>query len=166
MKLLDFFKSINQPSTMKLKKSTETKTQKVQFEAKFIAQDLTLDTVFIQLIVDKMVKENPLKNFYTGKIDSDFGPLSKRVYKYDAVITVNVNLLVDSRDQYFAYIEGINLGKIPLSISKEFSKYYETYLLTACAYATGGYYKEYSTKEDKVIEAFNPYGLELHVQFS
>lgn len=166
MKLFDFFKSNTQPSQTKLKKSTEIKSQKIQYETKLAAQDITQDITVIQSIVDKMVKEDPFKNFYTGKTDSDFGPLSKRVYKYDAITTVNVNLLVDSTDQYSVSVEGIKLGKISESISEEIAKYYGNYLLTAYAYVTGGYYKEYSREKDKVIENFDPYGLDLYIQLS
>lgn len=166
MKLFDFFMSNKQPSQTKLKKCTESKPQEIQYETKLIAQDLTQDKTVIQSIVDKMVKEDPFKNFYTGKTDSDFGPLSKRVYKYEAITTVNVNILVDSSNQYVASIEGINLGKVPELISNELSSYYESYLLTAYAYVTGGYYKEYSQEKGKVIERFDPYGLDLYIQFS
>lgn len=169
MRVLNFFnlfKSKKQPETTQLKKCTETKSQKIQYETKFTATDLTQDKVLIKSIVDKMVKEDPFKNFYTGKVDADFSPLSKRVYKYDAITTVNVNLLVDSKNHYNITVEGIELGSVPQSISKEFTHYYETYLLTAYAYATGGYYKEYSSETQKVIEGFDPYGLDLYVQFT
>lgn len=166
MKICTFFKSKKQPAITKLKKCTETKSQTIQYETKFTANDLTQDRHLMESIINKMVKEDPFKNFYTGKVDADFGPLSKRVYKYDAITTVNVNLLVDSDNHYIINVEGIELGKVPELISKEFAHYYETYLLTAYAYVTGGYYKEYSSESHEVIEGFEPYGLDLYVQFT
>ncbi|MFC6464232.1 hypothetical protein ACFP65_04320 [Marinilactibacillus sp. GCM10026970] len=167
MKLFDIFKSKSKTptSSCRTEKTQENKCQKIQFETKISAKKITSSQEVIEMIVAKMVKEDPFKNFYTGKKNSDFTPLSKRVYKYDAITTINVNLVPQS-ETFTVSVEGISIGTIPESISGKLSEYYDQFMLTAYAYVVGGYYKEYDTTKEKVVEAFEPYDIDIYVQFT
>ncbi|WP_225744782.1 hypothetical protein [Marinilactibacillus sp. Marseille-P9653] len=165
MKLFDIFKSKPSISSRRSEKTQDNKCQKIQYETKIPAKKITSSQEVIEMIVSKMVKEDPFKNFYTGKKDAYFTPMSKRVYKYDAITTVNVDL-VPQNDTFTVSLEGISIGTLPESISGKLSEYYDQFLLTAYAYVVGGYYKEYDTTEEKIIEVFEPYDIDIYVQFT
>ncbi|WP_208560290.1 hypothetical protein [Marinilactibacillus kalidii] len=167
MKLFDRFKTKSKKAVSPSKTDTpqEKKCLKIKFETKIPADHITSSQEVIQMIVDKMVKEDPFKNFYTGKTDADFTPLSKRVYKYDAITTVNVNL-VPQGETYAVSVEGISIGTLPSSISRKISEYYDDSMLTAYAYVTGGYYKEYDRVKEAVIEQEEPCGIDIYIQFT
>lgn len=167
MRLLNIFKSKSKASTSSCRpeKTQDNKCQKIQYETKIPAKKITSSQEVIEMIVSKMVKEDPFKNFYTGKKDADFTPMSKRVYKYDAITTVNVNL-VPQNETFTVSVEGISIGTLPESISGKLSGYYNQFMLTAYAYVVGGYYKEYDTTKEEVVEAFEPYGVDIYLQFT
>lgn len=165
MKFFNLFKSKKSYSNT-AKKKCDGKAKMIQYESKMTARSITKDSALIQSAIDRMIKEDPFKNYYTGKTDADFGPMSKRVYKYDAVTTVNVNLVSPDDHSCLLYVEGISLGEIPDSEKEKIDQYKENCLLTAYAYVTGGPYKEYSEAEQSVVELEDPYGLDIYIQFT
>ena len=167
MKLFNIFKSKPQTptSSRKSEKTQDIKCQKIQYETKIPAKKITSSQEVIEMIVSKMIKEDPFKNFYTGKKDAYFTPMSKRVYKCDAITTVNVNL-VPQNETFTVSVEGISIGTLPESMSGKLGEYYDKFMLTAYAYVVGGYYKEYDTTKEEVIEAFEPYDIDIYVQFT
>lgn len=134
--------------------------EKVPFERKLSAREVTTDARVIQAIVEKMVAEDPFQNFYRGKTDSQ---IVKRIYEYEEITTMNVDLAVEGREWRLS-IEGILLGTLPQNLVAEMSPYYGKLVLTTYAYVTGGRYKELS--EGAVREGREPYDLAIYFQYA
>lgn len=168
MGLFDFLKGKNkvgQSDTVK-KTDAETNVEEIKYETKLTAREITNDAEVVQRIVEKIVDEDPFKNFYNGKTEDDFGVSSYRTYKYDTITTINIDLTEKDKNSLSIYIEGIFLGSIPQQKSDEINQYRETYLLTSYVYVTGGPFKEYSQTEETVKSGSAPYGLDIFIQFT
>lgn len=138
----------------------------VQYKTKINGKNITDQSDLIKKIVMKMVEEDPFKNFYGGKTDEDFTPASKRMYKYAEISTMNVGLLEDKDTGLKILIEGIELGVLPEEIVTEMKPYYRKSTLTAYAFITGGFFKEYLTETQTVNESYIPYDLDIFLQYN
>lgn len=143
-----------------------TQTETIKYETKLTARDITNDAEILKKIVEKMVEEDPFKNFYSDKSEVDFSVSSTRTYKYDSITTVNVNVVDEDKNELSIYIEGLLLGTIPQQLSHEIKQYQEKYMLTAYVYITGGPFKEYSKNTETVEDGAAPFGLDIFIQFT
>lgn len=167
MGLFDFLKGNKKTDNQPKEKSAEdNQSQPIKYETKITAREVTADKATVENIVEKIIEEDPFKNFYDGKTDSDFSPFTDRLYKYQSVTTVNVDLVSEESNQLKIYIEGILLGTLPDDKVREINRYRGKDLLTAFVYVTGGPFKEYDKKSEAVKEGSAPYGLDIYIQFS
>lgn len=168
MGLFDFLKGKNKVghSNSIKEKDAETNVEEIKYETMLTAREITNNAEVIQKIVEKMVDEDPFKNFYNGKAEQDFGVSSSRIYKYDTITTINIDLTEEDKNSLSIYIEGIFLGNIPQQKSDEINRYREKHLLTSYVYVTGGPFKEYSQADETVKNGSAPYGLDISIQFT
>jgi len=169
MGLFDFFKKDKQdtPSAdQSVQNDNEQQEETIKYKTKLTAREITTNPKTIQEIVDKMVTEDPFKNYYDGKTDAHFGPSSNRAYEYEVITTMNVDLVAEGKNNLQIYIEGTLLGDIPQKKAREINQYREKDILTAYVFVTGGRYKEYSEETNDVQEGTAPYGLDIFIQFT
>ncbi len=167
MGLFDFFKSkTNESEPKETQKTQSNEVQTVKHELHLTDKDLHADEETVDRIVEKMIEEDPFKNFYSGKTKEDFTPLSKQVYKYETVTTVNVDLITRDKGKVLVKIENITLGFLPEETARTVQSYQDKYLLTAFVYVTGGPYMMYDTKAEEAIEDDIPFGLDIYIQFN
>ena len=167
MGLFDFFKSKkNTPDTSEQNKSQDNDQHSVKHEIQFTEKDLKADEETVDRIVEKMVEEDPFKNFYGGKTKTDMTPLSKQTYKYENITTVNVDFVNKDKGKTLVKIEEITLGFLPEETALTLQSYQEKYLLTGFVYVTGGPYMAYDSNKEEVIEDDVPFGLDIFVQFT
>lgn len=167
MGLFDFFKGKQKEESRTEPVNTEESDQvAVQYETKLTAHELKADNASIQQVVEKMIEEDPFKNYYNGKTLEDMTPLAKRIYKYESITTVNVDFNSKEKDRILVAVEGTPIGFVPEEKAKTLQDYQSRYLLTAFVYVTGGPYIEYSKEQDKPVEEEAPVGLDIFVQFT
>ncbi|MCC5894195.1 MAG: hypothetical protein JJU16_01905 [Alkalibacterium sp.] len=167
MGLFDFFKGKQKEESHSDPVSTTDSDQiKIQYETKFTAHELKADDATIKKVVDKMVEEDPFKHYYNGKTLEDMTPLTKRLYKYESITTVNVDFHTKEKDRILVVVEGTPIGFVPEEQAKTIQDYQSRFLLTAFVYVTGGPYIEYSQDENKPVEGESPAGLDIFVQFT
>lgn len=163
MGLFDFLKGKKKETNSLPEAADSVKEEgKVQFERKLSAREVTTDARVIQAVVEKMVAEDPFQNFYRGKSDDQ---IVKRVYEYEEITTMNVDLAAESKEWQLS-IEGISLGVLPPNIVEELSPYQGKYILTAYAFVTGGRYKEYREEAGAVQEGMSPYNVDIYLQYA
>lgn len=169
MGLLDFLfgKKEDQKQTRSIEeKEASNEPQKIKYETRWLAQDITKDRTVIEAIAQKMIEEDPFKTEYEGKESiMDFKRVGDKVNKYNEVTTVNIDVRSDN-GSHKLIIEGIELGEIPEDKFQEVQPYYKKDDLTAYAYVTGGPYKQYNKEKDQVEESNVPYGLDIYLQFT
>lgn len=167
MGLFDFFKSKKDtPDTSDQNNSQDNDQHIVRHEMQLTEKDLKADEETVDRIVEKMVEEDPFKNFYAGKTKEDMTPLSKQVYKYENITTVNVDFVNKDKGKTLIKIEGISLGFLPEDTALSLQSYQEKYLLTAFVYVTGGPYMAYDSNKEEVVEDEVPFGLDIFIQFT
>jgi hypothetical protein len=167
MGLFDFFKGKNKPTSSSEPVSNEETDQiTVKYEAKVTAHELKADEATINAVVAKMVEEDPFKNYYSGKTLEDMTALSKRVYKYESITTVNVDFDVKEKDRILVVVEGTPIGFVPEEKAKAIQDYQTKHLLTAFVYVTGGPYLEYDREAEQAVEGESPLGLDIFAQFT
>lgn len=167
MGLFDFFKSKQADSTDKEPGKTEDTNQHVlKHEMQLTDKDLKADEEAVDRIVEKMVEEDPFKNFYSGMTKEDFTPLSRQTFKYADITTVNVDFINKDKGKTLVKVEGITLGFLPEETARTVQAHQEKYLLTAFVYVTGGPYMTYDPDKEAVTEDEVPFGLDLYIQFT
>ena len=167
MGLFDFFKRKNKPASSSEPVSNEETDQiTVKYEAKLTAHELKADESTINTVVAKMVEEDPFKNYYNGRTLEDMTALSKRVYKYESITTVNVDFNVKEKDRILVVVEGSPIGFVPEEKAKAIQEYQSKHLLTAFVYVTGGPYLEYDRETEQAVEGESPLGLDIFAQFT
>lgn len=167
MGLFDFLKNKTKnanPAVSNKAESTDDYT--LVHEMKLTDRDLMADEATVDRIVEKMVDEDPFKNFYSGKTKDDFTPLSQPAYKYETITTVNVDFITKGKGKIGVKVEDITLGFLPEDKAEIIQSYQEKYLLTAFVYVTGGTYMLFDPKSEEVIEDETPFGLDIYVQFT
>ena len=170
MRLFDFFKKGKNPgeSATKMTDSGQQTAEQdgiVVFELQLKATDLGIEQELIQRAVERMVEEDPFQNFYAGKEESDLKYIATKVYQYELITTMNVQLV--RKDQNVALVvEQQHLGNLPQTQSLAVQKYLDDYLLTGYAYIRGGKGKRYSPTTQTVQTDVEDYELEITLQFS
>ncbi|SFB98793.1 hypothetical protein SAMN04488102_102108 [Alkalibacterium subtropicum] len=167
MGLFDFFKSKKDtPDTSAQNNLQDNDQHTLKHEMQITDKDLKADEETVDRIVEKMVEEDPFKNFYSDKTKDDMTPLSKQTYKYENITTVNVDFVNKDKGKTLVKVEGITLGFLPEETALTLQSYQDKYLLTAFVYVTGGPYMAYDTSKETVIEDEVPFGLDIFVQFT
>lgn len=167
MGLFDFFKSNKRETVSNETRNNESNDEhSVKHELKFTDKDLHADEETVDRIVEKMVEEDPFKNFYSGKTKEDFTAASKQAFKYETITTVNVDFINKGKGKTIIKIEDITLGSLPEETAETLQSYQEKYLLTGFVYVTGGPYMTYDRDKEDVIEDEIPFGLDIYVQFT
>ncbi|GEK88535.1 hypothetical protein SAMN04488100_1192 [Alkalibacterium putridalgicola] len=167
MGLFDFFKSKKDTAdTSAQNKLQDNDQHTLKHEMQITEKDLKADEETVDRIVEKMVEEDPFKNFYSGKTKEDMTPLSKQTYKYENITTVNVDFVNKDKGKTLVKVEGISLGFLPEDTALTLQSYQDKYLLTAFVYVTGGPYMAYDPNTETVIEDEGPFGLDIFVQFT
>lgn len=171
MGLFDIFKRKTKETDSSSKNEQEKgknpfSDEPIKYETKLSGQKIANHPKNIKDIVDKMVKEDPFKNYYGGKDEKDMIIPSEKYYQYAEISTVNVGLIEDSESDMKILIEGIELGSIPSDEYAEIKQYHGKNVLTAYAFITGGQFKEYSAESQKVEEGFVSYDLDIFLQYN
>ncbi|PRY83635.1 hypothetical protein [Alkalibacterium olivapovliticus] len=167
MGLFDFFKGQKNEETHNDPVTNEKSDQiTIQYETKLTARELKADKTQITEIVDKMVEEDPFKHYYKGKTLEDMTPLAQRLYKYEAITTVNVDFHTKEKDRILVVVEGKPVGFIPEDKARTIQENQSRFLLTAFVYVTGGPYIEYDKEQDKPVAGESPLGLDIFIQFT
>lgn len=167
MGLFDFFKSKKDtPDTSAQNKLEDNDQHTLKHEMQITHRDLKADEETVDRIVEKMVEEDPFKNFYSGKTKEDLTPLSKQTFKYENITTVNVDFVNKETGKTLVKIENIALGFLPEKTARTLQSHQDKYLLTAFVYVTGGPYMAYDPNKEDVIEDEVPFGLDIFVQFT
>lgn len=171
MGLLDFLKKKNQtpkPSD-DIKESgidsTEDSEAVIHYETELNAREITSDPKLIRQVVEKMVAEDPFKNYYSAATAETF-PRSPRLYEYGNITTMNVDVAPDTHNNLQLSIEGTALGALPPEKAQEIEPYREKYVLTAYAFVTGGRYKEIAPDTHEIHEGTEPYDVNIFIQFT
>lgn len=138
----------------------------IQYKIKLYGKRMTDQPELIKKVVMKMVEEDPFKNFYGGKTDEDFTVASRRVYKYSEISTMNVGILGDDVSGFKVLVEGIELGTVSTKVAAEMKPYHRKSTLTAYAFVTGGFFKEYLAETQEVKEGYVPYDLDIFLQYN
>lgn len=167
MGLFDFFKGKQKEESQSKPVNTEESDQiKIQYETMLTAHELKADDARLRQVVDKMVEEDPFKNYYNGKSLEDMTPLTKRLYKYETITTVNVDFHIKEKDRILVVVENTPIGFLPEEKAKTIQDYQSRFLLTAFVYVTGGPYIEYDKETDSPVSGECPVGLDIFVQFT
>ena len=140
--------------------------ESIKYETQLSGKNIADHPKKIKDIVDEMVKEDPFKNYYSGKDEKDMIIPSKKYFQYAEISTVNVGLIEDGKSDIKILIEGIELGSIPSAAYTEIKQYNGKNVLTAYAFITGGQFKEYSAETQKVEEGFVSYDLDIFLQYN
>lgn len=168
MGLFDFFRQNKKEKTtseiVQPINIEETENSPIVFETKLTANDFNATSNLIESIVSKMVNEDPFQNFYKGMVDDDFIIGTKRVYRYEEITTMNVD--IDTRTKPILSIEGIQLGIVPEHIFSEMKKYESKHVLTTFVFVTGGPYKEFSNETNQIVSGETPYNLDVYIQYN
>lgn len=159
------------------KKSTDSSERKedaalgeqdptVQYETRLTAHELKADKDRIRMIVEKMVDEDPFKNYYGGLSPKDMTPLTRRTFKYAEITTMNVAFQPDGSDGLLVEVEGLPLGHLTGDKAEAVKTYSKQYVPTGFVYVTGGPCIEYSQEEEGGVEMHTPLGLDIFIHFS
>lgn len=173
MGLFDFLKKDKkEQESVVEKKQTQVTNQaasdeeaEVVYELRLKASSMGVEQEAIQRAVKMMVAEDPFKNFYNGKDESDFLYIPRKIYKYEAITTMNIQLVPEKQDLWLV-VENQKLGKLSTVDKQKIENYVGQYLLTGYAYIQGGEGKHYSPDIKEVLTDIEDYDLELTLQFS
>jgi uncharacterized protein with von Willebrand factor type A (vWA) domain len=149
----------------KTESQSDDQQREVKYETKITSQQITKDQDKVRDIALKIIEEDPFKKEYDGKTDEDFTPFTNRIYQYQAITTVNVDVRRDYQ-KWLISIEGEVLGSLPETQRLEIEPHLEKDMLTAYVYVTGGPYKEYDKEIDGVRTGEVPFGLDIYLQFT
>lgn len=166
MGLFDFFKGKKKQAQPAASAPKTEGPASIKYKTKFTARGMKADPETIKAIVDKMVEEDPFKNFYNGKTAEDFTPLTRVEYKLTDITTLNIDFVHKEKGRVIVYIEGIALGFLKEEEALTIQEYQEKHLLTAYVYVTGGPYLQYDREKETAVEHDAPYGLDIFVQFT
>lgn len=82
MGLFDFFKNKKDTSDTSAKNTLEGNNQHtLKYKMQLNERDLNAEKKTIKSVVDKMIEEDPFKNYYSGKAKEDMRSESERNYK-------------------------------------------------------------------------------------
>ncbi|TVP91053.1 hypothetical protein [Alkalibacterium sp.] len=167
MGIFDFFKGKDKERPQNQTEETSNSEQaSIQYETKLTAHELKAGQDTIDQVVQTMVEEDPFKQYYKGKSLEDMTPLTSRLYKYEAITTVNVDFDSQEKNRILVVVEGTPLGYVPEEKANAIQEHQKKYLLTAFVYVTGGPYIEYNKEQEKAVEDSSPLGLDIFVQFT
>lgn len=167
MGIFDFFKGKDKHETEKQpEEPAESGPAAIQYETKLTAHELKADQETIDQVVQKMVDEDPFKQYYKGRSLEDMTPLSSRTYKFETITTVDVDFNSKEKNRFLVVVEGTDLGFVPVEKVKAIQEHQKQYLLTAFVYVTGGPYIEYNKEKEAAVEGYSPLGLDIFVQFT
>ncbi|GEK91931.1 hypothetical protein [Alkalibacterium kapii] len=167
MGLFDFFKNKKVKPDSSAKNTLQDNDQHtLKHEMQLNEKDFNTDKETIAHIVEKMIQEDPFKNYFSGMTKEDMNARSERYYKYSEITTVNVDF-TKSKDQGLVIkIEGISLGILSPEKAQTLESHQDNYLLTAFVYVTGGPFMAYDSTKEVVVEDEEPLGLDIFVQFT
>lgn len=141
-------------------------TLSIQFKHFLRAQEISSDQDNIDAITNKIIKKDKTNRYYAGKKDSDIRQVNGNIYKYESFRTQNVNLVPTSEGEFDLYIENIKLGQLTESFSNDVRFYLQNTIFMAFAYVKGGPYKYFDEEKQCIMEDFEPFDLNIYIQFT